>query len=241
MDTSQEREVFRIDERDALERKHAAAIRRALQAQLNAVLPDDISDEDIWRASQKVDENSSELEAAIIAILLASLSVGVAAGVAQLGNEGLGIDEAAFTVNGQEWARRRAKEALRLINATTSAGIAAAVSDWVRQQARDMADLKKELAVLVSRSRAENISTTEGTGGFNHGNAAAAAAAATALAGLAVVKIEWYTMQDERVCLICLPRHAQQRTVGGSYPDGYGAPPAHPRCRCGERIVINAN
>lgn len=37
----------------------------------------------------------------------------------------------------------------------------------------------------------------------------------------------WYTKLDERVCIICEPRHGREQGVNWELP-----PPAHPRCRC---------
>lgn len=49
---------------------------------------------------------------------------------------------------------------------------------------------------------------------------------------------EWVAiLGDGRVCAICYGAHGSRAPIGGYYPNGYSEPHAHPRCRCGERLV----
>lgn len=226
-----ERDVLMIDERDRMEAEHAAAIEAALVAQLAIIISDEMSDAEIASAPARVDENSDELEAAIVALLLASLAIGIRSGQAQLAPAAIGVDVGEVTVSGLEMARQRARQALMVINATTRRGIADAVREWLRQAGRDIRALRDEVAALFSRQRAEAIAQTEGTFGFREGVAAVALA-------IGVTQLEWYTMQDERVCPICAPMHGKRRSVNGRYESGMSGPPAHPYCRCGEAIVL---
>jgi len=43
-----------------------------------------------------------------------------------------------------------------------------------------------------------------------------------------IQRLEWFTMDDERVCPVCGPRDGQQYPI-----DEFPAQPAHPQCRCG--------
>lgn len=42
----------------------------------------------------------------------------------------------------------------------------------------------------------------------------------------------WDASMDRRVCLDCAALHGVIVPVGGRFPGGYDAPPAHPNCRC---------
>lgn len=53
-----------------------------------------------------------------------------------------------------------------------------------------------------------------------------------------IKEIIWRTSIDDRVCEICLPLEGVRTNIGKSFPDGYGHPPAHPRCRCFIEEVI---
>ena len=43
-----------------------------------------------------------------------------------------------------------------------------------------------------------------------------------------IQRLEWFTMDDERVCPVCGPRDGQQYPI-----DNFPPQPAHPQCRCG--------
>ena len=47
------------------------------------------------------------------------------------------------------------------------------------------------------------------------------------------IEATWYTQLDERVCVICEPRHSRQQGTNWEIP-----PPAHPNCRCEVEYVI---
>jgi SPP1 gp7 family putative phage head morphogenesis protein len=50
---------------------------------------------------------------------------------------------------------------------------------------------------------------------------------------------EWLAIVpgDGRTCPICTDLDGQRAPIDGSYPNGMSGPPAHPRCRCTERLV----
>lgn len=226
-----EREMMRIDERDSVEAEHAAILAALLLSQMDALLPARATDAEIQAAAGRVSATADDIEAALVALLLASVAIGIDAGSAQIGAVGLAVDEAAATDDAQQGGRDRARVALAAILATTERGIMSAVSEWIAQTGRDVEALRDELSYLFSRARAENIAQTEGAFGFNRGVMAVATS-------VGATQMRWYTMQDERVCPICRPMHGKRREMTGSYPGGAAPPPAHPRCRCGEEIVI---
>ncbi|MCL4865842.1 MAG: phage head morphogenesis protein [Gemmatimonadales bacterium] len=55
-------------------------------------------------------------------------------------------------------------------------------------------------------------------------------------------EVEWVTADDERTCPICEPLHGARTAIGGTFVgrDGVhsGPAPAHPRCRCINRLVL---
>lgn len=50
-------------------------------------------------------------------------------------------------------------------------------------------------------------------------------------------KKQWVTRADEFVCQVCGPLHLVTTLVGSPYPGGLYTTPAHPRCRCHERLI----
>jgi hypothetical protein len=48
---------------------------------------------------------------------------------------------------------------------------------------------------------------------------------------------QWVTKADEFVCEVCGPLHLVTTIVGTPYPGGLYSTPAHPRCRCHERLL----
>jgi len=47
---------------------------------------------------------------------------------------------------------------------------------------------------------------------------------------------QWVTKADEFVCPVCGPLHLVTTAIGTPYPGGLFSTPAHPRCRCYERL-----
>jgi hypothetical protein len=60
---------------------------------------------------------------------------------------------------------------------------------------------------------------------------------------LANVTKQWMTVDDGKVCPICLPLHGQERSYDGVFElkklgKFVTGPPAHPRCRCYQKYVV---
>lgn len=83
--------------------------------------------------------------------------------------------------------------------------------------------LREDLEKWYSPVRAEMIAVTETTRAAVEGERAMVAQLEKET-GIRMIPI-WLTMNDERVCPVCGPRHEQPITDGKF-------PPAHPRCRC---------
>jgi hypothetical protein len=106
---------------------------------------------------------------------------------------------------------------------TQTKWVAAAVAETTRKWVED----DDNHARAFNRERAELIAITEITRARSQGERAAAEMLAEL--GIPVVGT-WFTMEDERVCLICGPLHLTPEAYWSQFfPEGS---PAHPRCRC---------
>ncbi len=180
-------------------------------------------------------DSDDELAAALLALIIAASSIGVGAGSDQLDTAALAVDNAAAMSAADEQSAIIAERALQQINDTTRRGLMAAITAAVTA-GLTMEQFRESIDRYFNRDRAGNISQTETTDGFAVGVAAAATLAEVTL-------MEWYTLRDERVCPICLPMDGKRRQVGGAYDAGLpvqDSPPAHPRCRCGETMVLRS-
>jgi hypothetical protein len=227
-----EEEVFFIRERDEVEAAAAAQINDVLMAQMGAFTPS-MTDEQLAQTANNIGDNN-DMENAILALYLSAMLIGNNAGAAQLAEMDLSVDESEAMAAAQERAYLLAAQWAGKIDDTSRARALAIVQAWTGS-GRTYEELRAELELSVfNEERAQMIATTEGTRGFDDG---ITAVAAVALAFVAV-QMQYYTMRDEKVCPICLPADGKRRSIGGSYPDGISIPPQHPRCRCGEVIVI---
>jgi hypothetical protein len=128
----------------------------------------------------------------------------------------------------EEATRRQVEE---LLYPYTRDYIARAVAAWQRMPGADRAELVAMIEPVVGAQRAETVAITAAT-------EAAAAGVRTYRDGLrAEHNLEyvmvWETANDERVCPICGALHQRREDDW----NGLSSPPAHPRCRCGVRLV----
>lgn len=233
---AEEQRRFRIPERDKLEAQHAPRIERALREQITAVVNENLTDEEIAQAPNRLDEYSAELEAVLLAFAFAMSDVGIEAAIEDLENVALAVNEADIDAENKDAIRRAIASSLLLINNTTRTALQNAIPAWLTQSARNVSDLLDELEPQMSLSRAQNIATTEGTKIFSQGVQTVGIAAG-------VTQLQWYTMKYERVCLICRKMNGKRRELSGTYDIMLPVtqpPPAHPRCRCGELMVIRS-
>jgi SPP1 gp7 family putative phage head morphogenesis protein len=157
--------------------------------------------------------------------LLQSVDLGVSVAVAQFDNVGFGFDWTLANDNARRWAEQYAGELVWDINATSLERTRRAVSAWV-DNGEALGALIEDLTPIFGRGRAELIASTEVTRAYSHANQQAYIDSGV------VDIIEFRTSRDERVCLICGPRHNARTDVRNPDFDGYGLPPLHPRCRC---------
>lgn len=145
---------------------------------------------------------------------------------------GLGLG-AEVNARAAAWAGDYALDLAKGLNRTTRELAKAKIKNWFAAGGTDMLALEKELAgIIAPKWRARMIAQTEVTRAYSE-----------ALHEIGkeygiIKRYQWQTAEDERVCVICLPLHGKQRTKGGLYPGGYDGPPAHPRCRCSEMLVV---
>jgi hypothetical protein len=124
---AQEQRRFRIPERDKLERQHAPRIERALQEQMDMLVNDDLSDLEIAQAPNRVDDASAELEAALLAFILAMSDVGIDAAQDDLERVALAIDPAQANEQSIVLANGQVQRALTQLNNTTRNALIAAL------------------------------------------------------------------------------------------------------------------
>jgi hypothetical protein len=131
-----------------------------------------------------------------------------------------------------DWAERATRHQIEeLLYPYTRDYIARAVAVWQQTPNADRAELIKMIEPVVGARRAETIAITAAT------EAATAGVrnyrdALRSEHNLDYVMV-WETANDERVCPICGSLHRKREDDWG----GRAGPPAHPRCRCGVRLV----
>jgi hypothetical protein len=131
-----------------------------------------------------------------------------------------------------DWAERATRyQVEELLYPYTRDYIARAVAAWQQMQNADRAELIKLIEPVVGAKRAETIAITAAT-------EAAAAGVRTYRDALRTEHnldyvMVWETANDERVCPVCGSLHRKREDDWG----GRAGPPAHPRCRCGVRLV----
>lgn len=232
IDTANEREMLRIDDRDREEEKAAGDINDVLQSQLNGFQEGMGSAELLGVAANIGDDG--EMEAAILALYLTVASLGVSGASAQLDTVGVTFDVGRATQNASEQVRQLTQRFSQLINENSRRNAIDIINNWTGS-GRTFDDLRDELEERVfSVDRSQRIARTEGTRGFQVGFQEAATVAG-------VTRFEWYTMPDQHVCKICRPMQGQRRVLGGTYSASLpvqSPPPAHVDCRCGESAVV---
>lgn len=133
-----------------------------------------------------------------------------------------------------DWAERATRSQIDdLLYPYTRDYIARAVAAWQQLPNADRAELIKMIEPVVGAKRAETIAITAATEAATAGVRTYRDALRTTHS-LDYVMV-WETANDERVCPICGSFHRKRESEWG----GLSGPPAHPRCRCGVRLVRN--
>ena len=131
-----------------------------------------------------------------------------------------------------DWAERATRyQVEELLYPYTRDYIARAVAVWQQTPNADRAELIKMIEPVVGARRAETIAITAATEAATAG-VRTYRDALRAEHNLDYVMV-WETANDERVCPICGSLHRKREDDWG----GRAGPPAHPRCRCGVRLV----
>jgi hypothetical protein len=124
----------------------------------------------------------------------------------------------AFLAGAATWAASIASTRLKaLATALAKGGTAGESATQIAERLR---------AVLTDDTWAHMAALTELTRASSAGAQAAYTDAGTAL-------LAWNSEDDNRVCQVCLDNEGSDpQPIGGAWPDGSTAPPAHARCRC---------
>jgi SPP1 gp7 family putative phage head morphogenesis protein len=94
-------------------------------------------------------------------------------------------------------------------------------------------DLKHQLTpVFNDPDRADLIAVTEASNAYNTG-------AINRWEEVGVEKVKWQTVRDAKVCPICEPLHNSVATIDSGFGGEGLIPPAHGRCRCFLRPVLD--
>ena len=147
----------------------------------------------------------------------------------------IGIDYTAVNSRAAAAARRYTYELIDGINDTTLDVVRNAISMFVETPGLTIGDVVRSLPFDEERSL--SIATTEITRAYADGQMEAGQELKEKYPDVAVVK-QWFTNEDDRVCVICGPL-ADLDAVDLDYqyfePDEYNdgqKPPAHVNCRC---------
>lgn len=224
-----EDEATYIRQRLRLERQQVRLVEVALQAQLAAIVAEQIEMGDVTAVPERLEgDESNALRNALLALLFAAIGLGIRNAEGQLDEIALSIDSIDVTETAREWARTYSFELIRGINDNSKRMVSNALRDWIGS-GRTLEQLRDELADAFGRKRAELIASTEVTRAFNQGYV-------ESLREAGIERKQWWTRQDERVCPICRPLHGTIKALDEMFETSNGllvlAPPAHPRCRC---------
>lgn len=132
------------------------------------------------------------------------------------------------------WSAQHSTKLAGQLNNTTRNVLEKKYNEWYLSG--DPIDvLFENIESVFNDNRAENIAVTEVTLGFSLG---------VLLAWGVIPQVdgkEWVTSNDDKVCPICGPMHGQRVRLDEFFIGGDGAyyfsPPAHNKCRCGQKAV----
>lgn len=152
------------------------------------------------KATPKVPEDvftDEEIEAAILAILIAMALAGIAIFDSQVE---IGFELAAFESAAAEWARQHAGVLITQINATTLKAVQKAIATFLETPGMTIGQLIDMLP--FGEARARLIAVTEVTNAFAQSELIAAQKLQKEFPNVIVERI-WFTNNDPQVCIIC--------------------------------------
>jgi hypothetical protein len=209
--------------RDELERRLARVVSAEQRKQLNALLellgdpPDPARvPPDFWA------NGGASLRSAVEPVLR---DVYLGQAQALLAEISIGVDWALVNQAAVTWARQYTFDLVKGITETNQQLLQTALGDYFRNPVT-IAELESKLVGAFGPVRAEMISVTEITRAAAEGEQAVIDRLIGDNPGIEAIDV-WQTNRDDRVCIICGPRHNKPR--GPIWQDN---PPAHPRCRC---------
>jgi hypothetical protein len=162
----------------------------------------------------------------------------------------IGVDWALVNTGAADWARSYSTLLAGQINQTSRGAVATSIRNSIAaffEEGLTVGELEARLAAdpdlmqlftkdvmdrlgrVYGPRRAAMIARTEVTRAAVEGERGIASELRRE--GINMIEI-WETRNDERVCIICGPRHGKKEGDGWTKHDG---PPAHVNCRCGTR------
>ncbi|MGB1284969.1 MAG: phage portal protein [Aggregatilineales bacterium] len=178
----------------------------------------------------------------------------------------IAIDWDVLNEDALQFARSYTYNLISGLDSTTMRKVQRAVSKWIEDMKVTLsgettgvpltiADLTESIETIFNNPvRAEMIAETEATRVYNRGSE-------QRWKKVGVQRARWVTSRDSKVCDICAPLHGTISEIGAGHehPGGFqredGLPqldarkhagkrfdsPAHTRCRCGKKPVVDAN
>lgn len=223
---------------DELERQLDEIVQRILRSQMREVL-EVIERGGDWQAA--LDRVYVGMAAELTAELGPPLLAGIVdSALINMAREGLDLDTAALGRRAAEFAERYTYDLVSGITDTTRDRLSSAMRSFFDDEKIDLKTLGERVESIFGEGRGQTIATTEATRASAQGQRILVAEL-KAESPKARVQELWQTSKDEIVCVICRGLSGVVREEDGyHHPDGavYDAPPAHPRCRCGTRIVV---
>lgn len=174
----------------------------------------------------------AELRAALFAVLIAHYTRVATDRLEGLEAElQLDVDDGAAAAEISSWANAQANERADQLTGTTRDVVERARASFVAGMTAE--EIEQLLRGAFGDPRYEAIAISETTTGLSNG----ARVYQALLAAMGIISLRtWITQRDERVCPICGPLHEKKVSVwGDQFPFG---PPAHPRCRCYETLLV---
>ena len=209
--------------RDELERRLARVVAAEQRKQLNELL-DLLGDPpDLSRVPPSYWLNGgAALQAAVEPVLR---EIFLAQAQVVLATTSIGLDWALVNQAAVAWARSYSFDLVKGISETNRGLLQSSIGDYFAAPT-SIGDLKDKLTSAYGPLRAEMISVTEVTRAASAGEQQVVDRLLGDNPGIQAIDV-WQTNRDDRVCVICGPRHGKSR--GSNWTEN---PPAHPRCRC---------
>lgn len=195
----------------------------------NKSIKQHIGDQAFW------DEWRARYEPVVIDFITLITDEGVQEAEVILGQMGVGVDTAAARGRYVQWARTHGLDLVRRMTQTDKTALRAELATWLTTDEGLPGLVDRMRVVLRNDRRSFLIASTESTNAFYWGNYFVWKESKV------VQGKQWYTRQDERVCVICGPLHEVIVPLDDTFDTMVGpldGPSAHPGCRCNVRPFI---